>query len=119
VVRRRQTRLRRSGTDPVSWKVVEAGWPVVGADGTDLGRVHELVGDAKADIFNGLNVSPGLLRASRYVPAEHVAKIVEGRVTLDLSRRDFRRLRKADAAPASAEIRSDTSELPEDAPPRE
>jgi hypothetical protein len=81
--------------------------------------VHELVGDANADIFNGLNVSPGLLRASRYVPAEHVAEIVEGRVTLALSRRDFRSLRKANAAPASAEIRSDTSDLSEDAPREE
>ena len=105
--------------DPVSWKVVERGWDVVGADGGELGSVHEVVGDANADIFNGLHVSPGVLRHSRYVPSERVAAIYEGRVELDLDEDAFDRLSQADPAPPSAEVRADTTDLPDaDAPAR-
>jgi hypothetical protein len=71
-----------------------------------------------ADIFNGLHVSPGLLRHSRYVPAERVAAIYEGRVELDLGHDEFVHLGEAEDAPPSAEVRADTTELPrDDAPP--
>ena len=46
---------------PVSWLVIEPGWTVVAADGTEVGRVEELVGDSGIDIFNGLAVSTGWL----------------------------------------------------------
>jgi uncharacterized protein YrrD len=78
--------------DPVSWFVVERGWPVVGADGEELGAVEEVIGDADSDIFNGLSVSSGLLGRPHYVPAERVRGIVEGRVELDLDREAFERL---------------------------
>lgn len=51
--------------DPVSWLLVEPGWDVVGSDGKELGTVHEVLGDTGADIFDGLAVSPGLLRSPR------------------------------------------------------
>jgi hypothetical protein len=79
-------------SDPVSWLLIEKGWSVVGADGSDLGSVREVVGDTGADIFNGLSVTPGLLRGARYVPAERVGTIVEGRVELDLDADAFERL---------------------------
>jgi len=86
--------------DPVSWLVVERGWDVVASDGSELGRVDSVLGDTEEDIFNGLSVSPGLLRAARYVPAERVASIVAGRVQLDLTPADFERLPEArEAAP--------------------
>jgi sporulation protein YlmC with PRC-barrel domain len=103
--------------DPVSWLVVEAGWEVVGRDGEELGSVHEVIGDSGTDIFNGLAVSPGLLRASRYVPAERVREIVEGRVVLDLDAGEFARLGEAEGGPPSAEIRADTTDLPDDERP--
>ena len=102
-------------SDPVSWLVIEHGWHVVGSDGSDLGKVHEVIGDSGKDIFNGLAVSPGLLRASRYVPAERVARIFDGRVELDLGADEFERLEEHAPAPASAEIRADTTDLPADA----
>ena len=71
--------------DPVAWKVVEHGWSVVGRDGDELGTVHEVVGDANVDIFNGLTIHHGLLKRPRYVPSERVAEIVEGRVVLDIA----------------------------------
>ena len=69
-------------SDPVSWLLIEPGWDVVGADGQKVGTVDEVVGDPELDIFHGLNVASGLLAESRYVPAEEVGEITEGRVQL-------------------------------------
>ena len=97
--------------DPVSWKVIEPGWSVVAADGEELGTVHEVLGDSNADIFNGLSVSPGLLRSSRYVESEQVEEIVEGRVRLAVTAAAFDELDEAGPVPPSAEIRADTTDL--------
>ncbi|HWN22171.1 MAG TPA: PRC-barrel domain-containing protein [Gaiellaceae bacterium] len=99
--------------DPVSWFLIDEGWDVAGRDGRDLGTVHEVVGDTDKDIFNGLAVSPGFLRSARYVPAERVARIVEGRVELDLDRDEFDHLGEHGEMPPSAHIRPDTTDLPE------
>lgn len=87
--------------DPVAWLVIEAGWEVVGSDGERLGEVHEVIGDTNADIFDGLSVSTGLLKKPKYVPAERVGEIVEGRVTLDLDKSRFERLDDYDEPPPS------------------
>lgn len=100
-------------SDPVSWFLIEKGWAVTGSDGRELGTVDDVIGDSGEDIFNGLSVSPGLLRAARYVPAERVATIVEGRVELDLASGDFDRLDEHGHVPPSAEIRADTTDLPD------
>jgi hypothetical protein len=71
--------------EPVSWLVIERGWTVVAADGTEVGKVDEVVGAPEEDIFNGLAISTGLLGAPKYVPAERVGEIDEGRVHLELS----------------------------------
>ena len=93
-------------SDPVSWLVVEPGWKVFAADGNEVGRVAELIGDTGKDIFNGVSVSTGLLKGSRYVPAERVASIVDGEVRLDLSVAEFDRLEHYGGAPPSTEIRA-------------
>ena len=90
--------------DPVSWKVVERGWRVVGIDGSDLGTVDEVVGDSTADIFNGLVVSPGLLRGNRYVPSEQVAEIREGEVQLGIDAAGFEALEEWQGTPPSLDI---------------
>jgi uncharacterized protein YrrD len=77
---------------PLSWLMIEPGWTVHSEDGNEVGAVHEVLGDEDADIFDGLAVTPGLLKRQRYVPAEHVAEITEGRVVLALSADAFRRL---------------------------
>lgn len=91
--------------------MIEPGWRVVSADGAELGKVHEVVGDSGEDIFNGLGVSPGLLKSSRYVPAERVAGIVEGEVRLDIGADELERFEEHAHQPPSAEIRPDTTEL--------
>jgi hypothetical protein len=62
--------------DPVSWLLIEPGWIVVDKNGKRVGRVKEVLGEREADIWDGLTVS------GDYVPAEDVAEIVEGRITL-------------------------------------
>ena len=88
----------------VSWLVIEPGWTVVAADGTEVGRVEELVGDSGKDIFNGLAVSTGWLAKPKYVPAERVAEITDGRIELDLSADAVEHLDDHDPAPPSAEF---------------
>lgn len=99
-------------SDPVSWLLIEKGWLVVGSDDKELGKVHEVIGDSNKDIFNGLAVTPGMLRAARYVPAERVRGITEGRVELDFDAKVFERLDEHGKMPPSAEIRADTTNLP-------
>lgn len=62
--------------DPVSWLMIERGWEVVDPSGERIGKVDEVLGDKETDIWDGLTVS------GKYVPAEDVATIVDGRITL-------------------------------------
>jgi hypothetical protein len=90
--------------DPVSWYLIERGWEVVGSDGEVLGKVEETVGDSTLDIFDGLTVATGLLGKARYVPAELVGEIVEGRVTLTIDKEGFERLDHYREPPPTEEI---------------
>jgi hypothetical protein len=90
--------------DPVSWLLIEPGWSVETADGNEVGRVSEVVGDSSNDIFNGLAISTGLLSKDRYVPAEQVGTIVEGTVRLELGSDDVGDLKEYDRPPPSEEI---------------
>jgi uncharacterized protein YrrD len=87
--------------DPVAWLVIEQGWEVAAADGERVGEVKEVIGDTNADIFDGLSVSTGLLKRDKYVPAERVREIVEGRVTLELDQAAFDGLDDYDEPPPS------------------
>lgn len=70
--------------DPVSWLVVERGWTVLGANGEELGKVQEVLGDKESDIFDGLSVSTSLLGKPQYLAAEHVGRIEQGTVHADV-----------------------------------
>jgi Uncharacterized protein conserved in bacteria (DUF2171) len=93
-----------SSGDPVSWFLIEPGWKVIDANGKEAGRVEETVGDANADIFNGLSISVGLLKGNRYVPAEQVGRISEGEVHLKLTREELDSLDKYERPAASEQI---------------
>jgi uncharacterized protein YrrD len=84
---------------PASWLVVERGWAVVDAGGDELGTVDEVIGDAGADIFDGLAVSTGTFQQARYVPAASISRIDEGRVQLELPAADFEALDAYTGAP--------------------
>jgi len=66
--------------DPVSWKVVEQGWKVLDVQGEEIGHVQEITGDPEADIFDGVEISHGVLSQTEYVPSERVVEIREGEV---------------------------------------
>lgn len=68
--------------DPVAWTMVEPGWRVLSGTGEEVGRVAEVLGEPEADIFDGLNVTSGLLGSKDYVPSERVSQILEGEVHL-------------------------------------
>ncbi|HEY2327962.1 MAG TPA: DUF2171 domain-containing protein [Gaiellaceae bacterium] len=70
--------------DPVSWLLIEPGWRVVSADGTDVGRIEEVTGDSSHDIFDGLAIAFSALGRQHYVPAEQVGTITDGVVQLQL-----------------------------------
>ena len=93
--------------DPVSWLLIEPGWQVVSDEGKSLGDVHEIVGDTGKDIFNGLAVTTGLLRHTKYVPSEHVGTIEEGRVHLTIGADAFKKLGDHAEPPPSEQFRSD------------
>jgi len=90
--------------DPVSWFLIEPGWKVLASDGTEVGKVHEVVGDTGKDIFDGLSISSGVLGRPRYVPAERVKSIYDGLVQLDLDPGQTERLSHYDEPPPSEEI---------------
>jgi uncharacterized protein YrrD len=92
--------------DPVSWLMIEPGWTVVAADGSEIGRVEEVVADEETDIFNGLAVSTGVLAKPKYVPAERVSGITEGEVRLDLAADGIGELDDHEPQPPSAEFRA-------------
>jgi hypothetical protein len=71
--------------DPVSWLLIEPGWKVVGSDGAEVGTVARIDADEQKDIFSGLELRTGLLGGTRYVAAEHVTRIVEGTIELDVT----------------------------------
>jgi hypothetical protein len=72
-------------SEPVSWLMVEKGWQVLDRDGVTAGHVMEVLGNEQLDIFDGLVIRHHRFDRKHYVPAERVARIVRGQVTLDLS----------------------------------
>jgi len=93
--------------EPVSWFLVEKHWKVVGADGEEIGKVEEAVGDSNADIFSGLTVGTGLLHKARFVPAELVSEIVDGEVRLSIGKDEFERLDEYEEPPPTKQIQAD------------
>jgi hypothetical protein len=99
--------------DPVSWFVIEPGWKVVDVEGEEVGAVDEVVGDSGSDIFNGLAISTSVLGKPRYVAAEQVAAIKEGKVQLALSKDQVARLGEFEEPPTTAEVLPEEASLAE------
>ncbi len=92
-------------TAPVSWLAIDEGWVVVDPKGAAIGEVARVIGDANVDIFDGLRLRTAQ-GEERYVPADRVSRIVEGRVALDADLAELE-LAPADAEPGGAELRRD------------
>jgi uncharacterized protein YrrD len=59
---------------PIAWRAIVYGTPVVGADGTRLGTVREVLGSDADDIFHGV-------RVGRDGDAKHDAMVASERIT--------------------------------------
>jgi hypothetical protein len=94
--------------DPVSWFMIETGWKVLAADGTQVGEVDEVAGDSSEDIFDGLAIATSAFGKPRYVPSEQVAEITEGAVRLALTREEVEQLGEYLEPATSAEIESES-----------
>ena len=66
--------------DPVSYKALAAGTPVMTSDGVELGRTERAVENVKEQIFDGIVVRAG--SELLWVDAPEVARIYERRVEL-------------------------------------
>jgi hypothetical protein len=90
--------------------LIEPGWKVLAADGTEFGKVKEVVGDSNADIFDGLAVTTGTLGKPRYVPAEQVGEITQGELRLSLGPEQAEQLDEYEEPPESAIIEPETKD---------
>jgi uncharacterized protein YrrD len=69
--------------DPVSWRGLVYGMPVVASDGTQVGTVREVLGSDAEDIFHGLRVEldgEGDARRDVMIPAEAIDTLGSGDV---------------------------------------
>jgi hypothetical protein len=94
--------------DPVAWILIETGWKVLAADGSQVGEVDEVVGDSGADIFDGLAIATSMFGKPRYVPAEQVSEITEGSVRLALTGEQVEHLGEYREPATSARIEPDS-----------
>jgi hypothetical protein len=84
--------------------MIRPGWRVYSSDGVEVGQVDEVTGDDGADIFDGLAVATTALGQPKYVPAEKVTTITEGRVDLSLTRAEIEAVAEFREPATSAEI---------------
>lgn len=73
---------------PIAWVALRKGAPIYSADGDELGKVGSVIADEQKDIFSGVTLDPGLFKHERFVPADLIAAMTKGGVTLVLSSSD-------------------------------
>jgi uncharacterized protein YrrD len=74
-----------SAETPIAWAALETGTPVFSSDGTELGKVTEVIADEQKDIFSGISVDPGWFKEERFVPADLIARLTSQAVHLNIS----------------------------------
>src|SRR5690349_21144895 len=95
--------------EPIAWLALEPGGEVICAGGERVGTVEHVLGDAEADIFDGLVIDAG---GMRFVDAPEVAEIRDRAVRLTITADQVERLPEPSANPAVIENHG-----AEDAPP--
>ena len=68
--------------DPIGYKVLRRGTPVMTTDGTVIGTVAKVLDNAREHIFDGIVVKTE--KGRRFVDAPEVASITNRRVTLTI-----------------------------------
>jgi hypothetical protein len=75
-----------SQKQPVAWRSVVYGTPVVSSDNMPVGRVHEVLGDDADDIFHGLRVALADGRRDVMVAVDRVTSMSTDAVRIDCTR---------------------------------
>ncbi len=77
--------------DPISWRAIVYGTPVVADDGTQVGTIDEVLGSDGEDIFHGVRVAiKG--RHDAMVLAENISELTVAAVTTNLSAAELKSL---------------------------
>jgi len=74
--------------EPISWMTLGAGARIATSDGTEVGRVHEVIADRQKDIFSGITFREGLLSGDRFIPADLIGGITSDEVRLTIAASD-------------------------------
>lgn len=77
--------------DPISWRAIVYGTPIVAADGTQVGTVDEVLGSDSEDIFHGIRAAIHG-RHDAMVAAENISSLTTQAVTTDLSPTELKAL---------------------------
>ncbi len=75
-----------SETQPISWRAIVYGTPVISSDNEPAGEVHEVLGSDAEDIFHGLRMTLAGRPRDVMVSADGVASISADEVRTDLTR---------------------------------
>lgn len=81
-----------SETQPISWRSVVYGTPVISSDNERAGEVHEVLGSDAEDIFHGLRVALAGGHRDVMVSADDVASVSADEVRTDLTRSELEAL---------------------------
>lgn len=90
---------------PASYLVLAEGTPVQSADGVGIGTVKRVLAVPDDDIFDGLILDTP--EGDRFIDADHVARIYERGVVLDLRGEDAHHLPEPSGSPAAMEVTAD------------
>ena len=81
-----------SDTQPISWRAVVYGTPVISSDNEPGGEIHEVLGSDAEDIFHGLRVTLAGRPRDVMVSADDVASMSADEVRTDLTRSELEAL---------------------------
>jgi hypothetical protein len=92
--------------DPISYLVIEKGVPVYSSEGTDLGRVVNVLSEARVDMFDGIvfDTTPNRPGGHVFVDAPEVGEIFERGVVLKITDAEASQLPKPGQNPGTLEV---------------
>ena len=74
--------------DPISWRAIVYGTPIIAADGKQLGTVREVLGSDSEDIFHGIRVAVAG-HPDTVLDSSDISAMTTAAVTTQLSAADF------------------------------
>ncbi|MHB8459220.1 MAG: hypothetical protein ACYDAK_09930 [Candidatus Limnocylindrales bacterium] len=81
-----------SETQPISWRSIVYGTPVISSDGGPVGTVHEVLGSDADDIFHGLRVALAGGHRDVMVSVDDLATLSADAVRTNLTRSELEAL---------------------------